>query len=191
MVGNEAVAFNGTGRSYGAEVLLQQRLYQGFYGLLAYTFVRSDYAIDGGDSYPQLGQPAHLECHGRQEIKDGWEIGSRLLFSGGLPYTPVDMESLAVETWNFYGRPLLDWPAQHRTQRCVSPVEYPKQETVFRRWSLDVFVELQNATGAAVCSPRSSAWSAATQWSARAVRHPARVLRCARWIRARACRHWA
>ena len=41
VVGNERVTFDGVGRSYGSELLLQQRLYNGFYGLLAYTFVRS------------------------------------------------------------------------------------------------------------------------------------------------------
>lgn len=156
VVGNEAVAFNGTGRSYGAEVLLQQRLYQGFYGLLAYTFVRSEYAVNGGEFVPSSWDNRHiLSVTGGKKFKGGWEIGSRLLFSGGLPYTPVDMESLAVETWNFYGRPLLDYSLLN-TERNGAFHQLDiriDKKWFFERWSLDVFVEVQNATGAAVPQP--------------------------------------
>ena len=156
VVGNESVAFNGTGRSYGAEVLLQQRLYQGFYGLLAYTFVRSEYAVDGGDYVPSSWDNRHiLSVTGGKKFKGGWEIGSRLLFSGGLPYTPVDMESLAVETWNFYGRPLLNYSLLN-TERNGAFHQLDiriDKKCFFERWSLDVFVEVQNATGAAVPQP--------------------------------------
>ena len=34
VVGNEEVTFDAEGRAYGMEVLLQQRLYKGYYGLL-------------------------------------------------------------------------------------------------------------------------------------------------------------
>ena len=47
VVGNEAVLFDGIGRSYGLEFLAQRRLYKGVYGLLAYTLVRSEYEFEG------------------------------------------------------------------------------------------------------------------------------------------------
>ena len=156
VVGNEAVAFNGTGRSYGAEVLLQQRLYEGFYGLLAYTFVRSEYATEQGDYVPSSWDNRHiLSVTGGKKFEGGWEIGSRLLFSGGLPYTPVDLESLAIETWGFYGRPLLDY-SRLNTERNGAFHQLDirlDKKWFFERWSLDVFVEVQNATGAAVPQP--------------------------------------
>ncbi|MBN30861.1 MAG: ferric aerobactin receptor [Crocinitomicaceae bacterium] len=156
VVGNEAVVYNGAGRSYGAEVLLQQRFYQGFYGLLAYTFVRSEYAVEGGDYVPSSWDNRHiLSVTGGKKFKGGWEIGSRLLFSGGLPYTPVDFESLAAETWNFYGRPLLDYSLLN-TERNGAFHQLDiriDKKWFFERWSLDVFIEVQNATGAAVPQP--------------------------------------
>jgi len=156
VVGNEAVVYNGAGRSYGAEVLLQQRFYQGFYGLLAYTFVSSEYAVEGGDYVPSSWDNRHiLSVTGGKKFEGGWEIGSRLLFSGGLPYTPVDFESLAVETWNFYGRPLLDYSLLN-TERNGAFHQLDiriDKKWFFERWSLDVFIEVQNATGAAVPQP--------------------------------------
>ena len=156
VVGNEAVAFDGTGRSYGAEVLLQQRLYNGFYGLLAYTFVRSEFAT-GDDGYiPSSWDNRHiLSLTGGKKFDGGWEVGSRLLYSGGLPYTPVDLESLSIETWDFYGRPLLDYSllntgrnkAFHQLDIRID------KKWFFESWSLDVFIEVQNATGAAVPQP--------------------------------------
>ena len=47
VVGNETVTFDAEGRAYGMEVLLQQRLHKGYYGLLAYTLVRSEYVNPG------------------------------------------------------------------------------------------------------------------------------------------------
>ena len=49
VVGNETVTFDAEGRAYGMEVLLQQRLFKGYYGLLAYTLVRSEYQNPGED----------------------------------------------------------------------------------------------------------------------------------------------
>lgn len=156
VVGNEAIRFNGTGRSYGTELLVQQRLYKGFYGLMAYTFVRSEYADDGGKMTPSAWDNRHiLSLTGGKKWDSGWELGARLLFSGGLPYTPVDLASLAVDTWDFYGRPLPDYSrlnagrndAFHQLDIRVD------RKWFFERWSLDVFFEVQNATAAAVPQP--------------------------------------
>jgi hypothetical protein len=156
VIGNEAVRFDGTGRSYGTEFLVQQRLYKGFYGLLAYTFVRSEYADTLGNFAPSSWDNRHiLSLTGGKKWENGWEIGARLLVSGGLPFTPIDPASLATDTWDFYGRPLPDYTllntgrngAFHQLDIRVD------KKWFFERWSLDIFFELQNATGAAVPQP--------------------------------------
>jgi len=156
VVGNERVTFDGVGRSYGSELLLQQRLYNGFYGLLAYTFVRSEFQTTDSDFTPSSWDNRHiLSVTGGKKFEGGWEIGSRLLFSGGLPYTPVDLGSLSVESWDFYGRPLLDYSLLN-TERNKAFHQLDiriDKKWFFENWSLDVFVEVQNATGAAVPQP--------------------------------------
>ena len=156
VVGNEAVTFDGVGRSYGAELLLQQRLYNGLYGLLAYTFVRSEYALENESFTPSSWDNRHiLSLTGGKKFEGGWEVGSRLLFSGGLPYTPVDMQSFSTESWDFYGRPLLDYSLLN-TERNKAFHQLDiriDKKWFYESWSLDVFVEVQNATGAPVPQP--------------------------------------
>ena len=156
VVGNERVTFDGVGRSYGSELLLQQRLYNGFYGLLAYTFVRSEFQTTNSEFTPSSWDNRHiLSVTGGKKFEGGWEIGSRLLFSGGLPYTPVDLSSLSTESWDFYGRPLLDYSLLN-TERNKAFHQLDiriDKKWFFANWSLDVFVEVQNATGAAVPQP--------------------------------------
>jgi len=156
VVGNEAVTFDGVGRAYGAELLIQQRLNRGFYGLLAYTFVRSEFEQSENDWVASSWDNRHiLSMTGGKKWESGWELGARLLVSGGLPYTPVDQQSFAVDQWNYFGRPLPDYTqlnaerngAFHQLDIRVD------RKWFFERWSLDVFFEVQNATGASVPQP--------------------------------------
>ena len=40
------------------------------------------------------------------KIKNGLEIGARLVMSGGLPYTPNLATSYEVTNWEIFGRPM-------------------------------------------------------------------------------------
>ena len=158
VVGNEPVRFDGLGRAYGAEFLLQQRLYRGFYGLLAYTFVRSEYAAqEGADFVASSWDNRHiLSFTGGKKFEGGWEVGARLLASGGLPFTPIDPSSLSVESWDYYGRPLPDY-SRLNTGRNGAFYQLDirvDKKWFFENWSLDIFFELVNATGAAVPQPQ-------------------------------------
>lgn len=160
VVGNEAVDFNGVGRAYGAEFLLQQRLTKGFYGLLAYTFVRSEYASEAGGAYTASSWDNRhiLSATGGKKFEGGWEVGARLLASGGLPFTPIDPASLSIASWDVYGRPLPDYSrlntgrngAFHQLDLRID------KKWFFPAWSLDVFFEVVNATGAAVPAPAAT-----------------------------------
>jgi len=60
VIGNEAVQSTGEGRAYGLEFLLQQKLYKGFYGILAYTYVRSEFADANGEYRPSSWDSRNL-----------------------------------------------------------------------------------------------------------------------------------
>ena len=110
VVGNEAVLFDGIGRSYGLEFLAQRRLYKGVYGLLAYTLVRSEYEFEG-EFAPSAWDSRHIvSLTGGAKLKRDWEVGVRWLYSGGLPYTPYDIDvSMDREYWDSQGVPQLDY----------------------------------------------------------------------------------
>jgi len=162
VVGNEEVTFNAEGRAYGMEVLLQQRLYQGYYGLLAYTLVRSEYINPGDDLMLQSWVPSSWDNRhivsftGGKKWDSGWELGARVLFSGGLPYTPYAVDqSLLIPNWETFNAPLVDYD-QLNTQRngAFHQVDLRlDRKWFFDTWSLDVFMDVQNLTGAAPPQP--------------------------------------
>ena len=162
VVGNEQVTFDAQGRAYGMEVLLQQRLFKGYYGLLAYTMVRSEYINPGEDLTLEQWTPSSwdnrhiLSMTGGKKWDSGWELGARVLFSGGLPYTPYAVDqSLVMANWEAFNAPLLDY-----TQLNAQRNDFFHQVDVridrkwfFDNWSLDVFMDVQNLTAAAPPQP--------------------------------------
>ena len=162
VVGNETVSFDAEGRAYGMEVLLQQRLYKGYYGLLAYTLVRSEYVQGGNDLDLQTWVPSSwdnrhiVSITGGKKWDSGWELGARVLFSGGLPYTPVALsQSLLIENWEAFNAaiPNYDLLNTERNGACHQVDVRLDRKWFFDRWSLDVFFDLQNLTGAAPPQP--------------------------------------
>jgi hypothetical protein len=150
VVGNESVSFDGSGRSYGVEVLAQRRLYKGVYGLLAYTWVRSEYEFNGAYA-PSAWDSRHIvSLTGGAKLKRDWEIGARWLYSGGLPYTPYDIDvSMDQAYWNSQGTPQLDYAALNAGRNAAfSQLDMRiDKKWFFENWSLDVFMDIQNLFG--------------------------------------------
>lgn len=147
VVGNEAVSFDGVGRSYGMEFLAQRRLYKGVYGLLAYTWVRSEYEFEGQNA-PSAWDSRHIvSATGGAKLKRDWEIGMRWLYSGGLPYTPYDLGvSMDREYWDSQGVPQLNYASLNANRNAsFSQLDLRiDKKWFFERWSLDVFMDIQN-----------------------------------------------
>ena len=162
VVGNETVTFDAEGRAYGMEVLLQQRLYKGYYGLLAYTLVRSEYQNPGEDFallswVPSSWDNRHIVSFtGGKKWDSGWEVGVRVLFSGGLPYTPYALDqSLLIENWETFNAPIPDYAALNTERNgAFHQVDLRiDRKWFFDNWSIDVFADLQNITAAAPPQP--------------------------------------
>ena len=162
VVGNETVTFDSEGRAYGMEVLLQQRLFKGYYGLLAYTLVRSEYQNPGEDLALQSWVSSSwdnrhiLSFTGGKKWDSGWEVGARVLFSGGLPFTPYALDqSLLIENWETFNAPIPDYAALNTERNgAFHQVDVRiDRKWFFDNWSLDVFADLQNITAAAPPQP--------------------------------------
>ena len=162
VVGNETVTFDAEGRAYGMEVLLQQRLHKGYYGLLAYTLVRSEY-VNPGEAFasqswvPSSWDNQHIVSFtGGKKWDSGWEVGARVLFSGGLPFTPVNLtQSLRIENWDTFNAAIPDYAALNTERNgAFHQVDLRiDRKWFFDNWSLDVFADLQNITAAAPPQP--------------------------------------
>jgi hypothetical protein len=152
VIGAESVLSDSKGRAYGMEVLLQQKLYKGFYGILAYTYVRSEFTNDGEEFLPSSWDSQHLiSATGGKRFKKGWELGMRFLYSGGLPSTPVDEEtSVLIPVWNVNNSGIPDYGRLNSERLGAShqlDVRLDKK-WFFDRWSLDIFLDIQNIYGA-------------------------------------------
>ena len=91
VIGNEAVSSTSQGRSYGVEFLAQKKLNKSFYGIMAYTWVRSEFKDKNNKFIPSAWDNKHiisLTCGFK--FKKDWELGMKFRFSGGSPYTPYD-----------------------------------------------------------------------------------------------------
>lgn len=86
------LAYNnlGTGRIYGAEVMLRYSEDEHFFGWLSYTLSRSERTYQPGQPSQlfYLDQPHILTVLGSYILGHGWEVGSRFRFVSGNLYTP-------------------------------------------------------------------------------------------------------
>jgi len=149
IVGNAPVNSTSKGRSYGIEFLLQQKLYNGFYGLISYTFVRSEFQDKHHQYISSSWDNRHLvSLTGGKKFGKNWELGIRWLFTGGSPYTPYNVQATVLkENWDVrpYGIPDYN---QLNTKRIGAFHQLDiriDKKFYFKRWSLDVYFDVQNA----------------------------------------------
>ncbi|HAA12750.1 MAG TPA: ferric aerobactin receptor [Cytophagales bacterium] len=148
VVGNDPIVSNSEGRTYGLEVLAQQKLTKGFYGLVAYTLVRSEFADKTGEFKPSAWDFRHVvSLTGGKKFAGDVEIGVRWLFAGGAPFTPIDVNtSLLVDNWNARPGGVLDFsqlnserlPASHQLDFRID------KKWFFNKWTLDLYFDVQN-----------------------------------------------
>ncbi|MBB3699128.1 TonB-dependent receptor [Flammeovirga yaeyamensis] len=149
VIGSEAVTSTSLGRSRGVEFLAQQKFYKGFYGILAYTYVQSEFTNADPNVYAPSSWDSRniVSLTGGKKLKRNWEIGARWLYSGGTPYTPYDVDaSMDRQVWDAERRGVRDYSqintlrldAQHQLDVRVDKHYY------FNKWSINFFLDIQN-----------------------------------------------
>ena len=152
IVGNEAVRSVSTGRAYGTEFLYQQKMVKGFYGVVAYTFVTSE-ILTANNTYAASSWDSKniVSLTGGKRFKNGWEIGVRWLYSGGSPYTPIDVETSSLKAvWDVNGRGLLDY-SKLNTEREGNFHQLNirvDKKYYLKKWTLNFYLDIQNAYAA-------------------------------------------
>jgi hypothetical protein len=148
VVGNEPVTSTSKGRTYGVELLAQQKLYKGFFGILSYTFVRSEFTDGSGTYKPSAWDNRHIVTSTiGKKFKRNWEIGARWRYYGGTPYTPFDVDrSSLIAVWDITGRGLPDYNQLNSLRLRSShnlDVRLDKK-WFFEKWSLNLYLDIQN-----------------------------------------------
>ena len=148
VVGNESVIPASEGRAYGLEVLLQRRSPTGIYGILAYTFVRSEFSGISKTYVPSAWDNNHLiTLTAGTKLGKDWELGFKWRYVGGRPYTPYDVASSSLKSnWDVRKQGILDYSrlntlrfgAFHQLDVRADKVWY------FTKWSLNLYLDIQN-----------------------------------------------
>ena len=156
VIGNEPAVPRSDGRTYGLELLFQQRLFRGFYGIASYTLGWSEFEDKNGDLVPSSWDARHIVniTAGKKFGKD-WEVGVNWRFQSGLPYTPNAEQSSLVINWdvNNAGIPDYDRLNTRRTGASNTVDIRIDKKWFFEKWSLNLYLDVENITGNAVNIP--------------------------------------
>lgn len=149
VIGNTPLVSNNNGRSYGVEFLYEQKLFKGWYGIVAYTLFWSQFKDKNGHYLPSAWDSRHvISLTGGKKFKRNWEVGLRWRISGGQPYTPYDIDkSSLVAVWNVTHQGLPDYN-QLNSQRLPWFHQLDIRITkkwFFKKWSFELYLDVQNA----------------------------------------------
>jgi hypothetical protein len=151
VVGDKPVAALTKGRSYGLEFLAQQKLQKGFYGIVAFTLVRSEFQNKREEYIASSWDNRYiLSLTGGKIFKKNWEVGAKLRFSGGAPYTPIDLaNSSTISNYDLNPQGSLDY-TQLNANRLGTfyqlDVRVDKKYN-FKNVAFNIFLDIQNLTG--------------------------------------------
>jgi outer membrane receptor for ferrienterochelin and colicin len=148
VIGNEEVTSTSKGRSYGMEFFLQQKLSNTVYGMLSYTWVRSEFKNQSGAYIPSSWDNKHiLNLTAGKRLKKNWEMGLKFRLLGGAPYTPYDIElSSRRDIWDVTQTGINDW-SKLNTER--NPVSHALDIRIDKKWfykklALNLYLDIQN-----------------------------------------------
>ena len=148
VIGNEPVTSSSEGRSYGIEFLAQKKLNKSFYGILAYTWVRSEFKDKNGKYIASAWDNKHIiSMTGGIKLKNNWEIGMKFRFSGGSPFTPYDtIQSSYTYIWDINSFGVFDYDNLN-SQRLRS--NHGIDLRIDKKWygekvALNLYVDIQN-----------------------------------------------
>ncbi|MFC4230967.1 TonB-dependent receptor domain-containing protein [Parasediminibacterium paludis] len=146
VLGNEAVITNGKGKAYGLEFFLQKKLTKRFFGILSYTFYRSEYSGLNNEYVASSWDNKHLlSVTWGYKFPKNWELGLKFRYQGSAPYTPFD-ETASRLNYQSLGRGVLDYNKLN-TQRLngfnSSDVRIDKKWN-FKKLTLDLYLDVTN-----------------------------------------------
>jgi TonB family protein len=134
----------GQGRVYGAELLVRQELWKGFFGWVAYTISRSERKDHPDDPWRlfQFDQTHILTIIGSYKLGRGYQVGVRFRYVTGNPYTPIAGSYYDVNSDSYVpiGAPLYSSRLGSFNQLDV---RFDKKWT-FQKWSLSMYLDIHN-----------------------------------------------
>ncbi|TXC76073.1 TonB-dependent receptor [Luteibaculum oceani] len=157
VIGTEPVASISEGRSYGLEFFAQQSLSSSIYGLISYTFVRSEFRDPGKEFVASSWDNRHiLNITAGKKFKRNWELGIKFRFLGGAPYTPFNIPlSMTKSVWDVTQQGVPDWNRINSARLSNAhglDIRLDKK-WFFEKWSLNCYIDIENLYNNQVFGP--------------------------------------
>ena len=148
VIGNEAVNSSSKGHSYGVEFFAQQKLSSTFYGILSYTFSKSEFLDKKGAYRPSSWDNTHiLNMTLGKKLKHNWEMGMKFRLLGGAPYTPYNYALTAQKAvWDVTRQGVIDWSRLNEERYPVShslDIRIDKK-WFLAKWAINAYLDIQN-----------------------------------------------
>lgn len=148
IAGDEPANSTSKGKAYGVEILIQQKLYKNFYGIVSYTFYRSLFTDTTNTYIPASWDYHHIANVALgYKFKKNWEIGIRWSARGGIPNTPYDEELSSLRSlWDVNNRGILDY-SRYNSERLKPYTQLDlrvDKKWFFQKWNLNVYFDIRN-----------------------------------------------
>ncbi|MGB1004338.1 MAG: TonB-dependent receptor [Salibacteraceae bacterium] len=148
VIGNEPVVSYGKGKAYGLEFFVQQKLTSSIYGILSYTYVRSEFTDKNNVYVPSSWDNQHiLNITAGKKFKGNWELGAKFRLLGGAPYTPYNIPTSALKVnWDVTQSGIPDY---NRLNTNRLPLSHGLDVRVDKKWfykklAINVYLDIQN-----------------------------------------------
>ena len=148
VIGNEDISSISQGRSYGLEFLAQQKLSTSIYGIMSVTYYRSEFEDKNGKLIPSAWDNRFIfNLTAGKKFKRNVELGLKFRYSGGAPYTPIDLATSSnVLIWNINQKGVLNYN-ELNTERLknLHGVDLRlDKKWYFNKWSLNAYIDVEN-----------------------------------------------
>jgi len=148
VIGNENISSISKGRSYGIEFLAQQKLSSSVYGIMSVTYYRSEFEDKNGELIPSAWDNRFIfNMTAGKKFKRNIELGLKFRYSGGAPYTPIDLVTSSDKgVWDKNRRGVLSYDVLN-TERLnnVHGVDLRlDKKWYFNKWSLNAYIDVEN-----------------------------------------------
>lgn len=148
VIGNENITSSSKGRSYGLEFLAQQKLSTSVYGILSFTYYKSEFEDKNNQYVPSAWDNRYiLNLTAGKKFKNNIELGVKFRYSGGAPYTPLDLATSSIKgVWDVNQQAVLDYDLLN-TKRLNDihglDIRLDKK-WFFKKWSLNAYLDIEN-----------------------------------------------
>ena len=148
VIGNEDISSISKGNSYGLELLAQQKMSSSIYGILSATYYFSRFEDKDGNLISSSWDNRFiLNMTAGKKFKNNIELGFKYRYSGGSPYTPIDIINSSNKIiWDINQQAVLDYNLLN-TQRLndshVLDIRIDKK-WFFKSWGLNAYIDIEN-----------------------------------------------